>query len=153
VLQHPFGILCGRRVVAQGVQQWLLGDVQLPVGTTYVPYDPSVETPDGTWDGANGRLRGIQSVGESSPAECRLPFLSPAESLRPDLRLIDVNCPVAIFEASVSSRRPPGDEARPRGARPVSVQRKVTPKGKVGYRARIRANGREVASRMFDRKV
>jgi hypothetical protein len=44
-----------------------------------------------------------------NPAECRLPFLSPAESLRPDLRLIHVNCPVATFEASVSSRRPPGD--------------------------------------------
>jgi hypothetical protein len=38
-----------------------------------------------------------------------LPFLSPAESLRPDLRLIHVNCPVATFEASVSRRRPPGD--------------------------------------------
>jgi hypothetical protein len=34
----------------------------------------------------------------------------------------------------------------------VSIQRKVTPKGKVPYRARIKANGREVASRMFDRK-
>jgi hypothetical protein len=34
----------------------------------------------------------------------------------------------------------------------VSIQRKVTPKGKVRYRARIKANGREVASRMFDRK-
>jgi len=75
--------------------------------TRYVPYDPSVETPDE--GSANGRLRGIQSVGESSPAERRLPFLSPAESLRPDLRLIHVNCPVATFEASVSSRRPPGD--------------------------------------------
>ena len=107
MLQHPFGILCGRPVDDQEVQQWRLGDVQLPVRATYVPYDPSVETPDE--DGANGRLRGIQSVGESSPAECRLPFLSPAESLRPDLRLIHVNCPVATFEASVSSRRPPGD--------------------------------------------
>jgi hypothetical protein len=34
----------------------------------------------------------------------------------------------------------------------VSIQRKVTPEGKVRYRARIKANGREVASRMFDRK-
>jgi hypothetical protein len=34
----------------------------------------------------------------------------------------------------------------------VSIQRKVTPGGKVRYRARIKANGREVASRMFDRK-
>jgi Phage integrase central domain len=34
----------------------------------------------------------------------------------------------------------------------VTVQRKVTPEGKVRYRARIKANGREVASRMFDRK-
>jgi hypothetical protein len=36
--------------------------------------------------------------------------------------------------------------------RPVSIQRKVTPQGKIRYRARIKANGREVASRMFDRK-
>jgi hypothetical protein len=75
------------------------------VGTTYVPYDPSVETPDE--GGANGRLRGIQFVGESSPAECRWPFLGPAESLRPDLWLIHVNCPVSIFEASFSSPRAP----------------------------------------------
>ena len=34
----------------------------------------------------------------------------------------------------------------------MSIQRKVTPEGKVRYRARIKANGREVASRMFDRK-
>jgi integrase len=34
----------------------------------------------------------------------------------------------------------------------VSIQRKVTPEGKVRYRARIKANGREIASRMFDRK-
>jgi hypothetical protein len=34
----------------------------------------------------------------------------------------------------------------------VSIQRKVTPDGKVRYRARIKANSREVASRMFDRK-
>ena len=34
----------------------------------------------------------------------------------------------------------------------MSIQRKVTPLGKVRYRARIKANGREVASRMFDRK-
>jgi integrase len=34
----------------------------------------------------------------------------------------------------------------------VSIQRKVTPEGKVRYRARIKANSREVASRMFDRK-
>jgi hypothetical protein len=34
----------------------------------------------------------------------------------------------------------------------VSIQRKVTPEGKVRYRGRIKANGREVASRMFDRK-
>ena len=34
----------------------------------------------------------------------------------------------------------------------MSIQRKVTPRGKVRYRARIKANGREVASRMFDRK-
>jgi hypothetical protein len=34
----------------------------------------------------------------------------------------------------------------------VSIQRKVTPKGKLRYRARIKANGRDVASRMFDRK-
>jgi integrase len=34
----------------------------------------------------------------------------------------------------------------------VSIQRKVTSEGKVRYRARIKANGREVASRMFDRK-
>ena len=95
MLQHPFGILCGRPVDDQEVQQWRLGDVQLPVGTTYVPYDLSVETPDE--DGANGRLRGIQSVGESSPAECRLPFLSPRSLYDPDLRLIHVNCPVATL--------------------------------------------------------
>ena len=34
----------------------------------------------------------------------------------------------------------------------MSIQRKVTPDGKVRYRARIKANSREVASRMFDRK-
>ena len=34
----------------------------------------------------------------------------------------------------------------------MSIQRKVTPEGKVRYRTRIKANGREVASRMFDRK-
>ena len=34
----------------------------------------------------------------------------------------------------------------------MSIQRKVTPEGKVRYRARIKANGREVASGMFDRK-
>ena len=34
----------------------------------------------------------------------------------------------------------------------MSIQRKVTAEGKVRYRARIKANGREVASRMFDRK-
>jgi hypothetical protein len=34
----------------------------------------------------------------------------------------------------------------------VSIQRRVTPEGKVRYRARIKANSREVASRMFDRK-
>ena len=34
----------------------------------------------------------------------------------------------------------------------MSIQRKVTPDGKVRYRARIKANGREVASRMFERK-
>ena len=34
----------------------------------------------------------------------------------------------------------------------MSIQRKVTREGKVSYRARIKANGREVASRMFDRK-
>ena len=34
----------------------------------------------------------------------------------------------------------------------MSIQRKVTPQGKVRYRARIKANGREIASRMFDRK-
>ena len=34
----------------------------------------------------------------------------------------------------------------------MSIQRKVTPEGKVRYRARIKAKGREVASRMFDRK-
>jgi hypothetical protein len=34
----------------------------------------------------------------------------------------------------------------------VSIQRKVTAEGKVRYRVRIKANGREVASRMFDRK-
>jgi integrase len=34
----------------------------------------------------------------------------------------------------------------------VSIQRKVTPEGKVRYRARIKANSREIASRMFDRK-
>ena len=34
----------------------------------------------------------------------------------------------------------------------MSIQRKVTPQGKVRYRARIKANGREVASRMFGRK-
>jgi hypothetical protein len=34
----------------------------------------------------------------------------------------------------------------------VSIQRKVTPEGKVRYRARIKANSREVASRMFERK-
>jgi hypothetical protein len=38
---------------SQEVQQWRLGAVQRPVGTTYVPYDPSVETPDE--GGANGR--------------------------------------------------------------------------------------------------
>ncbi len=34
----------------------------------------------------------------------------------------------------------------------MSIQRKVTAEGKVGYRVRIKANGREVASRTFDRK-
>jgi Phage integrase central domain len=35
----------------------------------------------------------------------------------------------------------------------VSIQRKVTGARKFRYRARIKANGREVASRMFDRKT
>jgi hypothetical protein len=34
-------------------------------GVTYVPYDPSSETPDG--GGTTGRLTGIQSVSESIP--------------------------------------------------------------------------------------
>jgi Phage integrase, N-terminal SAM-like domain len=34
----------------------------------------------------------------------------------------------------------------------VNIQRKVTPAGKIRYRARVKANGREVASRVFDRK-
>jgi hypothetical protein len=34
----------------------------------------------------------------------------------------------------------------------VSIQQKITREGKVRYRARIKVNGREVASRMFDRK-
>jgi hypothetical protein len=89
------GRTTGCRKPTQEGQQWRLGDFQRPVGTTCVPYDLSVETPDE--GGTNGRLRGIQSVGESSPAECRLPFLSPAESLRPDLRLIHVNCPVPLL--------------------------------------------------------
>jgi len=39
----------GSRAVSQAdqeVQQWRLGEAQGPVGATYVPYDPSVETPD-----------------------------------------------------------------------------------------------------------
>ena len=40
---------------------------------TYVPYDPSLETPDE--GGTNGRLTWIHSVRESSPAECSWPFL------------------------------------------------------------------------------
>ena len=40
---------------------------------TYVPYSPSFETPD---EGAtNGRLTGIESCKESSPAECGFPRL------------------------------------------------------------------------------
>jgi hypothetical protein len=38
--------------------------VQRAVGITYVPYDPSVETPDE--GGTNGRLRGIQSVASAA---------------------------------------------------------------------------------------
>ncbi len=34
----------------------------------------------------------------------------------------------------------------------MSVQRYVTPSGRVRYRARIKAHGREVATRVFDRK-
>jgi hypothetical protein len=34
----------------------------------------------------------------------------------------------------------------------MSVQRKAGADGKVRYRARVKANGREVASRMFDRR-
>ena len=34
----------------------------------------------------------------------------------------------------------------------MSVQRKAGPDGKVRYRARVKSNGREVASRMFDRR-
>ena len=71
--------------------------------------EASAECPGG---GANGRLRGIRSLRESSPAECHWPFLAAAESLGaaarwprsvrrvtggPDLRLVYVNCPVALL--------------------------------------------------------
>jgi hypothetical protein len=60
-----------------------------------------------------------QFVRESSPAECQAAaesLIAAAQWTRsvrrvtggPDLRLVHVNCPVATFEASVSSPRPPG---------------------------------------------
>jgi hypothetical protein len=86
----------------------------------YVPYDPSLETPDE--GGIDGPAARVQSVRESSPAECSLPFPSRRILLQlqlrpqrcdllatgggPDVRLVHSVNRLGHLKASVSS--PPG---------------------------------------------
>jgi hypothetical protein len=53
------------------------GKVKVQRGwVTYVLYDPFFETPDRTWAGTNGRLKGFNPYArKSSPAVCGWPFL------------------------------------------------------------------------------
>jgi hypothetical protein len=59
-----------------------VGEVQRAV--TYVPHDPSFDTPDE--GGITDHLRRVQSVRESSPTECNWPFLSRRSLLELQLR-------------------------------------------------------------------
>ena len=73
----------------QEVQRWRLGKVQRAVGITYVPYDPSVETPDA--GGTNGRLARDSIRTRVKPSRAPLAVSKPRRSLlepqrgRPDL--------------------------------------------------------------------
>jgi hypothetical protein len=75
-VSHLKRMSCRTAVIRRPTGKPSGGPQEKPSGrwVTYVPYDPSFEMPDE--GGFNGRLSGIQSVRESSPAECSWPFLS-----------------------------------------------------------------------------
>jgi hypothetical protein len=82
---------------------------------TYVPHGPSAETPDE--GGTNGRLRGIQSVYEPSPAARSQPFPARAVSPRAATRSRSPICAARYgrhltFSGSISVKRLPHAASR-----------------------------------------
>ena len=104
---------------------------------TYVPYDPSLETPDeGT---TNGRLTGIQSVRKSSPSRVELAAFNPMQFLlEPELGPSPLQCwrPCCLFRGSChpASERLPDAMTTGRIQWPALIDKVVAQQRSRGHR-------------------